>query len=88
MAAQIALKREDDDATTPNFRDAVNVTEPGCMVYRPAPPSTDAVSTVVQPMPVQIDSNNNITDVDDSEAAISEVRIKRPPLASNQGTNN
>ena len=86
MAAQIALKREDDDVTTPSFRDAVKVTEPGCMVYRPAAPSTDAVSTVAQPMLVQIDANNNITDLDNSEAAISEATIKRPSLASNQGT--
>ena len=58
MAAQIALKREDDDVTTPNFRDAVKVSEPGCMVYRPAAPSADVVSTVqVQPMPAQIDDN-------------------------------
>ena len=53
MAVQIALKREGDDVTTPNFPDAVKVTQTECMVYRPAAPSTNAVSTVVQPMPVQ-----------------------------------
>ena len=44
--------------TKSNFRDAVKETEPGCMVYRPAAPSADAVSTVqVQPMLVKIDDN-------------------------------
>ena len=51
-------RREDNDMTKPNFRDAVKETEPGCMVYRPAAPSADAVLTVqVQRMPVQIDGN-------------------------------
>lgn len=86
MAAQIALKREDDDVPASNFQEAVKVTETGCMVFRgPSEPSTDVVPSVVEPLPVQVDANNNTMNSNDSDAMMAGEKIKHPSLASSQG---
>lgn len=86
MAAQVALKREDDESSPPSsFRDVANAAEAGCVVYRSPLPSSDAVPTIVRPAPVQLDVNNNNSNSDDCEAIIAEARAKHTSLSSGQG---
>lgn len=89
MAAQVALKREDDDAHPPSFQDGINVVEPaGCVVYRSPPlSSSDALPTIVRPVPVQADANNNNMVADDSDMIMAEARANHVSLSSGPGKN-
>ena len=58
------------------------------MVFRgPSEPSTDVVPSVVEPLPVQVDANNNTMNSNDSDAMMAGEKIKHPSLASSQGKN-
>lgn len=82
MAAQIALKRDDDDeAPRSQFGDDV---EPACVIYRSPPPSSDSLSNIICPATVQVDTNNNNTTSDDL-AMMAEARAKHASLSSGQG---
>ena len=85
MAAQIALKREDDDIPpTSQFRDAAVSVEPVCVGYRSPPTSSEPIPNIVCPPPVQVDANNNNTSSDDSNM-MDEARAKHDSLSSGQG---
>ena len=71
MAAQVALKREDVDATVA-FRDALNV-EPVCVKHRSSTSETTCSN-------VQRDANNNAPTEDYDETA--ETRAKQTSFSS------
>ena len=85
MAAQIALKREDDDVGPPRsqFGDDV-IVEPGCAVYRSPLPSSESLSNINGPATVQVDTNNNNTTPDKLDI-MAEARVKHASLSSGQG---
>lgn len=89
MAAQVALKRDDDLPPPPvppsQFpRPAVVSVEPGppCVVYRSPPSSSEALPNIICPTPV--DANNNNTTSDNSDVMV-EARAKHASLSSGQG---
>lgn len=86
MAAQVALKREDDEASSASFRDTASAVEIACGVYR-SPSSSETVPTIVQPAPIQVDANNNNNKASDtdSEAIMAEARVKHTSLSSGSG---
>ena len=85
MAAQVALKREDDESSPPSsFPDLASAAESGSVVYRSPLPSSDAPK-IVRPAPVQLDLNNNNAVSDDCEAIMAEARAKHTSLSSGQG---
>lgn len=85
MAAQIALKREDDDVEPPRsqFEDDASV-EPACVVYRSPQPSSESLSNINCPATLQVDTNNNNTTPDELDI-IAEARVKHASLSSGQG---
>jgi len=84
MAAQIALKREDDDEPPRSqFGDDASV-EPACVVYRSPQPSSESLSNIICPATVQIDTNNNNT-IPDKLDIMAEARKKHASLSSDQG---
>ena len=84
MAAQIALKREDDDEPPRNqFGDDVSV-EPAGVVYRSPQPSSESLSNIICPATVQIDTNNNNTTPDKLDI-MAEARNKHASLSPGQG---
>ena len=87
MAAQIALKREDDDVEPlrSQFGDDASV-EPACVVYRSPQPSSESLSKINCPATVQVDTNNNNTTPDKLDI-IAEPRVKHGSLSSAQGEN-
>ena len=80
----MALKQEDDDLPPAGFRDVVNAAESDCAVYRSPPPSSDALPTLVHPVSVQVDTNNN-TAFDVCGMNMAEARAKQTSLSSGQG---
>lgn len=86
MAAQIALKREEDDVPPPSnqFRDSVSM-EPVRVDYRSPPPSSESLPSIICPAPVQVDANNNNTSSADDFNMIAEARAKHASHSSGQG---
>lgn len=85
MAAQIALKREDDDVGPPRSQSGDDASvEPGCVVYRSPQPSSESLSNINCPATVQVDTNNNNTTPDKLDI-MAEARVKRASLSSGQG---
>lgn len=86
MAAQIALKREDDDEPPRSqFGDDVSV-EPSCVVYRSPRPSSESLSNIICPTTVQVDTNNNNA-IPNKQDIMAETRAKHTSLSSGQGEN-
>ena len=84
MAAQIALKREDDDEPPRSqFGEDVSV-EPACVVYRSPQPSSESLSNIICPATVQVDTNNNSATTDKLDI-MAEARAKHASLSSDQG---
>ena len=84
MAAQIALKREDDDEPPRSqFGEDVSV-EPACVVYRSPQPSSESLSNIICPATVQVDTNNNSATPDKLDIR-AEARAKHASLSSDQG---
>lgn len=87
MAAQIALKREEDDVPPPSsqFRDSVSM-EPVRVDYRSPPPSSESLPSIICPAPVQVDANNNNnTSSADDFNMMAEARTKHTSLSPGQG---
>lgn len=93
MAAQVALKREEDEATPPaptvvgQFRNTAVSVDPGCVMYRSeATGSNEALPSIICSATVQFDANNNTTLSDVDPAITEEARItKHSSLSSAPG---
>ena len=80
MAAQIALKREDDDEPPRSqFGDDVWA-EPACVVHRSSQSSSESLSTIMCPATVQVDTNNNNT-TPDKLGITAEAKAKHATLS-------